>query len=420
MDQPDATRLKPADPAWRPLAVFGMLSPTARLLIGCRLVRSVGQGALVVDFALYMGALGWSAADIGLVYMGGLLFGAALTTVSGPLSDRVGRKPFLIGYDIVQVLAALAALATSQPWALLVAAILGGYGRGANGAAGPFGPVEQAWLSNGIETRDFGAVYSLNTALGFVGMAVGSAVAALPALWRGALPGALAYRPLFLFVAVGSLVALVFLFMMSDSRVARPARKSGSPAADAEAGRERSMLMKLIGVNALNGLGIGIVGPFMAYWFHLRYGVGPAAIGPVLCAGFILSSATALWTGWLTRRIGTTQSVVVMRGAGLVLFVLLPFAPTYLIAAALYVLRSACNRGTAGARQAVGLRLVGPSRRGLAASVNAVSMQVPRALGPVVGGLLLDAQMLAAPLLIAAGLQGLYLLLYQWIFRTND
>lgn len=180
------------------------------------------------------------------------------------------------------------------------------------------------------------------------------------------------------------------------------------------------MLLRLMGINSLNGLAIGIVGPFMAYWFQVRFGAGPDTIGPVIALGFLLSSGAALWSGWLIRRFGAARTVVVMRLAGLVLFVLLPFAPTYGLAAALYVLRAAFNRGTAGARQVVGLRLVGPARRGTAASLNAVSMQIPRALGPLVGGVLLDAQFLALPMLIAAALQAGYLVLYDVTFRRVD
>ena len=56
--------------------LLGRLSRTARLLILCRAARSVGQGALIVDFALYLHALGWSAAQMGTVYMSGLVLGA--------------------------------------------------------------------------------------------------------------------------------------------------------------------------------------------------------------------------------------------------------------------------------------------------------------------------------------------------------
>ncbi|MGH7094864.1 MAG: hypothetical protein ACREFB_15190, partial [Stellaceae bacterium] len=88
---PRTGALRPATARWR---VIANLSPTARLLIASRAVRSLGQGALAVDFALYLAALHWNAVQMGGVYMGGLAIGAGLTLASGPLSDRWGRKPF--------------------------------------------------------------------------------------------------------------------------------------------------------------------------------------------------------------------------------------------------------------------------------------------------------------------------------------
>lgn len=405
--------------AW--FALLNSLSPTARRLILCRAARSVGQGALVVDFALYLHALRWSAMQMGAVYMGGLLLGAALTLLSGPLSDRIGRKPFLMAYGVLQVLAAAIALTTTDPLWLVAAAVIGAFGRGANGAAGPFGPVEQAWLSRDLALADFGPVYSFNAAVGYAGMAIGALLAALPALAHQGVPAALDYRPLFLLPLLGALVTLVLLIRAVDIRVAVAARSDPETAATAAHDRrERGMLLRLIAINALNGVATGVVGPFMAFWFHLRFGIGPGAIAPVLAGGFVLAGLGSLWTGWLTRRMGMARAVVAMRFAALVLYVLLPFAPNYALAATCYVLNAAGNRATSGARQAVGLRLVGPRRRGLAASLNTISMQIPRALGPILGGVLLDANLLALPILLAAALQAIYLALYGQIFGGVD
>ncbi|MDA8171866.1 MAG: hypothetical protein M0Z48_08585 [Nitrospiraceae bacterium] len=56
-------------------------------------------------------------------------------------------------------------------------------------------------------------------------------------------------------------------------------------------------------------------------------------------------------------------------------------------------------------------------RRGLAASLQNVSIQVPRAFGPLVSGFMLHAKMLRTPFFIAAALQMAYLVLYAWFFR---
>jgi hypothetical protein len=59
-----------------------------RLLMAARSLRSLAQGALVVDFALYLRTLGWPAARIGAVMAASLLVGVVLTSVLGPISDR--------------------------------------------------------------------------------------------------------------------------------------------------------------------------------------------------------------------------------------------------------------------------------------------------------------------------------------------
>ena len=122
-----------------------------RLLLGARLARSIGQGVTVASFTLYLHALGYTGAAIGAVLMAGLAFGALLTAVVGPVSDRRGRRGLLLGYELAAALAALAAMLLPNEIVLIVAATVAGFGRGANGAAGPFAPVEQAWLARELE-----------------------------------------------------------------------------------------------------------------------------------------------------------------------------------------------------------------------------------------------------------------------------
>ncbi len=121
--------------------------------MAARVARSVGQGALVVDFALYLHALHWSAIHIGGLYSVSLLVGALATLIVGPLSDRFGAKRFLLGYEGIQIGAAIIALSTAQPVWLSLAAILGAFGRGANGGAGPFAPAEQSWMSRSVSHK---------------------------------------------------------------------------------------------------------------------------------------------------------------------------------------------------------------------------------------------------------------------------
>lgn len=383
------------------------IPPEALRLMGARGARSIAQGALVVDFALYVTQLGWSAALLGVIFALSILFAVTLSALIGPASDRFGRKRFVLVYEAISILAALIGLLTHRTLPLAFAAIIGGFGRGANGAAGPFAPAEQSWLSGLIERRDFGVVLSLNTAVGFFGMAAGAVLAGV----IGARPG------MFAVPLVASLIATVLLVITPDPpRVAEPRADDHVTVSHAE----NRLLWRLAGLNFLNGTGIGLSGPFMSWWFAARYHATAGAIGPALAVAFAAAGIASLTTGHLTRRLGTVTTIVVMRGIGLASLFALPFSPTFGIAVVLYAMRSAFNRGTAGARQAVALGLVRGERRGLAASVNTISVLVPRGVAPALAGVLFESGALAAPFLLAGLFQGAYLLLYPRVFGRHD
>jgi MFS family permease len=404
------------------LSGLGDLHPTTRRLLLTRALRSIGQGVLVVDWALYLNALGWSGVAIGAVLSGSGLFGAMLSLLVGLISDRLRRKPFLLVYEAVSLFSSIAALLTAQPAILVSAAIASGFGRGANGAAGPFSPAEQAWLAEEVAPQRRGRVYSLNTAMGFFGMALGALVAILPSVWGGWLGGALAYRPLFALVAVTAVGNLVLLGQAHEEyRGPVYAATLQEHQRETQIRRqENRALEKLVFVNSFNGVAIGLIGPLISYWFAVRFSVGPSAIAPMMALAFAVTGVSSLLTGKLTERIGLVRSVVGARLVGLALLVLLPLMPTYGLASLVYLLRSAFNRGSLGARQALTVGLVRDERRGLATSLNAVSAQLPQSVGPTIAGYLLDVGQLTLPFYIAVVLQGIYLVSYERVFRHYE
>ncbi len=413
------------EPGWaaRTLRSWSRLALPTRCLLSARFWRSISQGALVVDLALYLHALGWSGTGIGLVLSAAGFAGAGLNLAVGITSDRLSRKPFLLTYEVLTCVCAVVAMNWSSPWLLGPAIILAGFGRGANGAAGPFAPAEQAWLAEAVAPANRGFVYSLNTALGFTGMALGALAASLPGYWVMSLGPADSYHPLFLLVLLGNAVNLYLI-----ARAPEEARRGRSPAAHRphtaapEGGRrtERRFLTSLVGLNSLNGLAIGLTGPLIAYWFAMRFQIGPAFIGPVMAATFAVTAAASFLAGHMTRRIGLVRSVVWGRSGGLVLLLLFPVMPFYLLAALVYLLRSALNRGTIGARQALVVSAVRDDRRGLASSLNALSVQVPMSVAPTFAGAMIGAGWFATPFYVAAALQGLYVLLYGRVFTPYE
>lgn len=252
-------------------------------------------------------------------------------------------------------------------------------------------------------------------------MSLGALIAVLPDLWGGWLHGASAYRPLFALVGLSAAVNL-FLIGGANEEYYGPKRTSelGEQAEAQTRSLENRILIKLVSINAFYGVAIGLTGPLISYWFALRFQVGPLAVAPVMAATFMITGVASLITGLLTERIGIVQSVVWERMVGIGLLVLLPLMPTYRLASLVYVIRSVFTRGPAGVQQALTIGLVRNERRGLAASLNAVSFQLPRSVGPAIAGYLFDAGQFSLPFYAAAALQGIYLVLYRNTFRYYE
>jgi predicted MFS family arabinose efflux permease len=139
-----------------------------------------------------------------------------------------------------------------------------------------------------------------------------------------------------------------------------------------------------------------------------------------MAATFFFTGFSSIVSGKVSEKIGIVQSVVWARFFGLILLIILPIIPVFWIASLIYLLRSAFNRGSVGARQALTVGLVRDERRGFATSLNAVSMQIPQSVGPSIAGYLFSAGQLQLPFFAGAFLQGIYLIMYGRFFRNQN
>lgn len=392
--------------------VLAQIAPPVRTLLAARFFRSVWQGALAADFALYLTRLDWRGEQIGMLFAASFVVGAVLSLLVGPLSDRCGYRRLLVGYETTVAGLFVAATCSTNSWLLSVATVLGGFGRGANGAPGCFVPAELAWLAALLPEQRRAGVFSVNTALGFSGMAIGGIVAVGPGLWAGGLSGAAAFRPLF---AIGAVLALFNAGLLCGT----PAGGSGNPGGGVRynrapmAERRRRLLLRVTAINVCNGLSVGLSGPLIAYWFATKFHVGPVQIGAVMLAGFFSAAVCAVAVGGVVERTSAGSVFIRMQWASLLLMLALPFIATFPVAATAWVIKFALERGSGGALEAVNVGLAGPGRWGLASGLTVGSLALPRSIGPLMAGHWIASAAFAPPLLAAVVLQAVYLMLYR-------
>lgn len=384
-----------------------------------RALRSFATAFLTVAFPLYLAQVGYDSGRIGLVVTLSTLVTAALVTVVGILSDRVGRKFVLVVLGLLALFGSIGiAISTATLWVAFVSGISGigrGGGAGSGGSWGPVFPAEQPLLTSAVPPQQRNTVFSRIAFVGVLAGAGGSLVAALPRLLHSdGFSWIAAYRWLFYLSAALAVLMVAATIPLREERVAAP---SPVPSAKGEPTLGASgFLGRLSLTNALNGLGFGFLGPLLTYWFHARFGVGPATLGTLYAITNLVAALPYLGAARLAQRFGSVWSTTVTRAVSVLMLLAMAVAPTYALAGLAYVLRMAFNSVSIPLRQSFVMGVSRADQRGRVAAFSMLPSQLTSTISPVVGGELMQS-FLDTPLIGAAVFMTANFVLYYLFFR---
>ncbi len=407
-----------------------------RLLLLARVCMSIGRALAGIIVPIYLILLGFNALTLGLLFLAVALMSAVLSSLSGLLSDRIGRKLFLVLLPWLTALAALVFSFSHIIALLFIFAALGSFGRGAGagaGAIGPYQPAEQALLSETVPARHRTQLFGLVALASSLGALIGTGpLTALPQalIHFGLLSahGLASYRLVFWFIAAGALIAGLLALPVTDpfntrrhsARLAVATPTSGEVRRRWRSAFSRTswpILLRLWVTNSINGLAVGFFGPFVTYWFYQRYGAGPATIGLLFAIINLAAMFANLAAAPFARRLGLVRAILVGRVFQAVLIIPMILAPTFWLAGSIYLIRMLAQRMALPLRQSYVMGVIPPEERGTVGALSNLPMQGTSAVGPVVAGYLFDHVSLSLPFEIGAVLQGINALLFYLFFR---
>ncbi len=366
---------------------------------------------------LYASELGSTATGVGSVISAGLL-GVALGTLGVTLyAERLGRTRCLIALAVLSALGTAAFALAPSAWMLAPAAALGmvnGMGRDRGAAFS----LEQALLPDMTDERGrTGAFAWYNVVLDF-GHALGALAALLPSLLRRAGVAPIAsYRGSFLAVAALSLVGAVAYAGLSAQVRGRQIRAQAAPLAP----ESKRRIARLAGLFAMDSLGGGfLTTALLSYWFFKRFGLGEETLAPLFLLARVANAGSHLAAAWLARRIGLLRTMVFTHLPSSLLLLTVPIAPSFPVAALLYLLRECLVEMDVPTRQSYVVAVVAPSERAAAAGATNLVRTAGWAVAPALAGAAMQGVALWAPLAAGAALKiGYDLLLYRAFRRIK-
>ncbi len=405
------------------------LSADIRLLFATRTARLFAYGFLSVVLVLYLSAAGLDERRVGLLLTLTLIGDAAISLWITTSADRLGRRRMLLAGAALMVLAGVLFAATHDFLVLLFAATIGVISPSGN-EVGPFLAIEQAAVAQEIPVEKRTRVLAWYNLIGSFATAVGSLAGGglAQALLSSGLAPLAAYRAVVIgYAAMGLVLALLFARLSPAVELAAVQ----SPAAPHAAGRPALLRPGLglhrsrravFGLSVLFGLdsfaGGFVLQAFVAWWFHRRFGVEPAALGGIFFGANLLAGISSLSAARIAARIGLLETMVVTHLPSNVLLLLVPLMPTLPLAIAVLLARFSISQMDVPTRQAYTLALVEPDERSAAAGVTGIARTLGAALAPFAAGpLYASAALASVPFFLCGGLKIAYDLLVYAAFR---
>jgi len=401
------------------------LSRDGWLLFITRFTRLFAYGSLSVILIFYLTGIGLTEAQAGLVLTLTLVGDVVVSLYLTTRADRIGRRRMLIIGSILMAAAGLAFALTSNLLFLVIAGTVGVISPSGN-EVGPFLSIEQAALSQIVPAAARTEVFAWYTLSGSLATALGALCGGglAQALQRAAMTHVQSYRAVvFLYAALGAALALPFLWL-SNSVEASPASTGPVLATTSIAhvfgiARSRNIVFRLSGLFALDSFAGGfVVQSFAAYWFYLRFGVQPAALGAIFFWANVFAGISALFASRLASRIGLIRTMVVTHLPSNILLILVPLMPNLPLAVFVLLLRFSISQMDVPARQSYTMAVVPAEERSAAGGFTGVARTTGAAISPLLAGLLFARPaLISVPFFIAGALKSIYDLLLYFSFR---
>jgi MFS family permease len=374
--------------------------------------RAVATSFVGVELGLLLASAGVTPEATGAIVGAGLA-GAAVAALGATLwADRIGRRRFLMALGLLTAIGSISVVMAEHTVLFALGAFIGmlnGMGRDRGAAL----TLEQAMLADLAGEDQRTAAIARYNVWQDVGHAIGAGLAAVPKLASSALSfdAAVAHRgSLLLPMIAGLLLALMAWRLSDDVEVTHRDPVRISP-------ESRRVLWRISMLFGLDSLGGGfLTAALLAYFFFERFGASEPAIAALFVGARILNAFSHLGAAWLAGRIGLVNTMVFTHLPAGILLLTVPWAPSFEIAAILFLVREGLVEMDVPTRQSYVLAVVKPEERSFVSGVTNLVRMSGWALGPVIAGPAMGAS-LGAPLVAGASMKISYDLLLYRAFR---
>ncbi len=375
-------------------------------------------GTWQVLFNLYLLALGFNPAFIGLRLIIGGFAGAIAALPAGVISDRIGRKASFIMGDGGGAAFSLIEITSINPTVLLITPIF----RGIFGTL--HGVTEPPFMAENSRPLERVHLFSVAGGVRTIAAMLGAiAIATLPVV-NAALPEKIFYFRLAVGVGIiGWFLSLIPALLLKEVTRAEPG-KTRRKVLSLQTIQSKKIVSRLLAVDSLTAFGAGFTLPLLNVYFKAGIGVNELYIGTTFAIGSLSLALASFAAPLASGRLGKVKAIFTARILSVPFILGLAYAAVIpglglaaLFASFAYVSRSTLQNMANPISDAFTMELLHPTERATVVGLESTSSQILSGSASLAGGLLMNNGNFVAPFIIMAILYSLSDLLFLRFFR---
>jgi len=388
----------------------------AWLIMVARCSRVLGQSSIAVLLGIYLNSLGFNLMQIGSFISVGLAGGAVFSLVVALFSNIIGRRKLLTIFAVATGISGLLLTTTDNYLLLITIAFLGSFSM-AGPASGPIQPLEQASISQTIDSNRRTDLFALYGILSSGATAIGTLASGLPVIFQTSLGihEATSFRLMFFGFAICSIFAgLMYALLSSDVEISSGSKRWSNPLTLPS----KKMIFTLAGLFSLDSAATRlIVQSLVALWFYSKFDIELSSVA-VIFFGSHLASATSLWVAAkLANRIGLLNTMVFTHIPAVAILFIVPMLSSASLAAILWLIRGFFSLMDVPTKQSYTMAIVSPEERSAMAGLQGVGQNLAGTISPFLATILWSTFAAWVPFFFSGTLKALYLSSLYFQFR---
>ncbi len=388
-----------------------------------RFLRDGARSTLAVLAVIYLSAVGFGNAGIGVLLGISLAGGFALSVLVMVSTGRISSRAWAMWLAFITAGAGLLLVMTDSFLLLAIGGFVGSYA--ASGMHwGAMLQLEQTGLARVVQAEHRTRAFSYLTMASSLGRVMGALIAGIATYLIATLHWEAidAYKFVILIYVVmngvgGLLYALLSRAIEPHLATVDAAKSSAIP--NPFKTRSRRRILTMSGLFSIDSFAGGMMfESFLSFWLFTKFGMSVAAIGGMLIAAQGLNMVSLALAPYVARKFGLLNTLVFSQVLSNLMLIFFAFQNVVQIAVVFWLLRSLFDEMDVPTRQSYMMAITGDDEQLVMAGTANLGRGLGRIPSATVTGWMWAGALTVAPWLAAAGLKLVYDFAFYAAFRS--